>query len=299
MIEQRYFSHSEADRHTLADMVERYIDTENPNQKRRQVLGWWVSKIGTMSLSQITKATIVEQRDELRKGITRSGTPRTPATVNRYLAYLSSLYSTAVREWQWANQNPVLGIKKLPEAKGRVRYLQKDEIAHLIAECDKTGCEQITTFVILALSTGARAGELLDMRWPDVDLSRGIAVLHNTKNGDRRPISIKGKANAMLIEHQKARRMDSDSVFPGHDGISRFNYYAPWERALLATGIEDFRFHDLRHTCASYLAMNGASIPEIAAVLGHKSWAMTQRYSHLSDAHVSDVVERMNREVLE
>ena len=213
MIERRYFAHSEGDRHTVKDMVDRYIETEHPNQKRRQVFAWWVEKIGGQPLSLVTTALITEQRDLLRKGVTRFGTPRAPATVNRYLAYLSALFSIAVREWQWVQQNPVQGIKKLQEAKGRVRYLHKDEIHALLAECEKSKCRQIYPFTLLALSAGARAGELLDLLWSDVDFDRGLATIHDTKNGERRAISVKGKALEALAAHQKVRRINCDRVF--------------------------------------------------------------------------------------
>jgi integrase len=298
MVERRHFAYAEADKHTLSALVERYIDSQKPPNKTAAYLRHAARFFGNQRLSDITTATIVEYRDHLAKKTTNRGTKRAPATVNRYIAYLSSAYTTAIKEWQWVQNNPVTAVKKLVEPKGRVRYLSASERQRLLNACEASPSENLYPLVMLALSCGARVGELLNLRWKDVDLGNGRATLHNTKNGERRAISIKGRAQELLRHKSKVRRLETDLVFPSASGLGTYDYCHPFKAALNAAEIENFRFHDLRHTCASYLAMNGASIPEIAAVLGHKSWAMTQRYSHLSDAHISDVVERMNEKVL-
>ncbi|MFW9875871.1 MAG: site-specific integrase, partial [Candidatus Thorarchaeota archaeon] len=124
-------------------------------------------------------------------------------------------------------------------------------------------------------------------------------ILEKTKNNERRQIPLTGKALQMLQELQNKHNLFTQLLFP-----SKINYNIPvdirsaWEYALKKAKIKDFRFHDLRHSCASYLAMNGSSILEIAAVLGHKTLQMAKRYSHLSDNHLSDVVSKMNEKIL-
>ena len=119
--------------------------------------------------------------------------------------------------------------------------------------------------------------------------------MHETKNGERRLVPLAGPALALLREHAKVRPIDTALLFPGkvkrHEPM---DLRAPWLAALKAAEIDDFRFHDLRHSAASYLAMNGASLAEIAEVLGHKTLQMVRRYAHLSEAHTAGVVERMN-----
>ena len=146
------------------------------------------------------------------------------------------------------------------------------------------------------MSTGARQGELLGLRWPDVDLGRGLAFLHETKNNERRALPITGLAASILRETKRVRRVDTDLVFPSRTGKPKFPQRA-WNEALSAAQITDFRFHDLRHSAASYLAMNGATLMEIADVLGHKTLAMVKRYSHLTEQHTSQVVARMNEAI--
>ena len=140
-----------------------------------------------------------------------------------------------------------------------------DERLRLLNACRESDHPYLELIVILALSTGARKGEILNLRWPDVDLHRGIAILHDTKNGDRRSLSITGMALEKLKDFSKVRRLDTELLFPRSDGKKPQIFDKPWLVALQKADIHDFRFHDLRHTAASYLAMNGASLLEIAS----------------------------------
>jgi integrase len=147
----------------------------------------------------------------------------------------------------------------------------------------------------MALSTGMRYSEQMNLTWKDVDLHAGYAIAHHTKNQERRRIPLAGYALDLLKAHAKVRRLDSKLVFPyRHDPCKPMLLRFYFDKALSDAGIADFRWHDLRHCTASYLAMNGATLAEIAEVLGHKTLAMVKRYSHLSDGHVSSVVSSMN-----
>lgn len=137
----------------------------------------------------------------------------------------------------------------------------------------------------------------MSLTWEDVDLHQGRATLHETKNGERRVVPLSGKALELLKAHAKVRRLNTSLLFPGKNPQKPMDLRTPWESALKKAGIEDFRFHDLRHSAASYLAMNGASLAEIAEVLGHKTLQMVKRYAHLSEAHSAGVMERMNARI--
>jgi integrase len=126
-----------------------------------------------------------------------------------------------------------------------------------------------------------------------------VATLHETKNGEHRVLPLAGPAPDLLRERSRVRRIDTDLVFPGRLHPNKpVDLRTPFETALKVARTEDFHWHDLRHTAASYLAMNGASLAEIAEVLGHKTLAMVKRYAHLSAAHTAGVVERMNARFL-
>lgn len=302
--EGRHFKTNEARKHTLGDAIERYLLSvmpKKPKSKRSQTaqISWWREHLGAYSLADITPALIAQYRDKLAEGSVVNGknVPRSAATINRYLAILSHVYTVAMNEWQWVQDNPLRKITKMKEPRGRVRFLSDDERTRLLDECRKSASPFLYLIVVLALSTGARKMELLSLKWNDVDLERGLIVLHETKNGHRRSLVLTGHALVLMKNHSKIRRLDSDLVFPGIKGEKPFDITSAWEWALKRADIKDFRFHDTRHSASSYLAMNGASLAEIAEVLGHKTLQMVKRYSHLSEAHTSKVVARMNEKI--
>ena len=189
-------------------------------------------------------------------------------------------------------------MRRPPEPRGRVRYLSDDERTRLLAECRSSKEKLLYPIVILALSTGMRRGEILGLTWDAVDLERGRIVLEYTKNQDRRGVPLVGPALEELKRLHQDRRKDSALVFPGKDSTRSVDTRA-FENAVKRSGIVNFRFHDLRHTAASYLAMSGATIAEIAEVLGHRTFQMVKRYAHLSEGHTASVVERMNKKMLQ
>ena len=153
------------------------------------------------------------------------------------------------------------------------------------------------TIVLLAITTGMRRGEIIGLRWHDIDFKYQRITLRITKNNETRSVPLAGPALTSLKERAKVRPIDSTSfVFPsrGKKGLTKsFNMDYAWILVRTEADLVDFRFHDLRHTTASFLAMSGATLREIADILGHKTLAMVQRYSHLTDDHRSATVERM------
>jgi len=305
--EGRHFKTSEAKRHTLAELIDRYIRDVMPSKPKSaadqtQQLEWWRDQMGSYALSDITPSLIAEYRDKLAGGVTVRGTPRSPATVNRYLAALSHAFTIAVTEWEWLDDTPMRKVRKPTESRGRVRFLSDEERARLLKTCKESGNPYLYTVVVIALSTGMRKEEIMGLSWDDVDLNKGRAILHETKNGERRAVALAGHALELLKELGKVRRIDSKLIFPSK-GIAPqkpqkpMDLRTPWETAVKKAEIPDFKFHDLRHSAASYLAMNGASLAEIAEVLGHKTLQMVKRYAHLSEGHTARVVESMNSKI--
>jgi integrase len=213
--------------------------------------------------------------------------------VNHYLATLSHALTVATREWGWLEASPMPAVQRLREPRGRVRVLSDEERPRLLAACQGSRNRCLYLVVLLAVSTGGRKMEILALRWPDVDLTRGVLTFHQTKNREPRSVPLTGQALTLMQHHARIRRIDTDLVFPRRDGHTPVDIRSAWKRALWDAGIADFRFHDLRHSAASYLAMEGASLVELAEVLGHKTLAMVKRYAHLTEAHTRRVVERM------
>ena len=301
--EGRHFKTTEAKRHTLGDMVDRYIKDVLPTKpkeadRQQNQLEWWKDAIGAHALADITPALIVEGRDRLLTEMGQRGKVRSPATVVRYMAALSHAFTIAVNEWQWLEDSPMRKVKKPKEPRGRVRFLDDIERERLLTACRDSKSEWLYMCVILALSTGMRQGELMGLKWPDVNLKDRYIILHETKNGERRRVPLTGHALELLQAHAKVRRLDTPLLFPGKAHPDKpIELKKPFQTALRQAEITDFKWHDLRHCTASYLAMNGASLAEIAEVLGHKTLQMVKRYAHLSDGHVSSVVESMNNKI--
>lgn len=317
--EGRHFKTTEAKRHTLAELIARYKREVLPSKAASTQLAqsihldWWDAKLGSYLLADITPALLSQHKSILatepmpspvRRGRPAQERPPTsstrgPATVKRYLAALSHTFTIAVKEWGWLEHNPMERVSKPKEPGGRVRYLSLDELPRFLTACRASNWPELYPAALLALSTGARRMEIMTLRWRQVELHRQLIVLERTKNGDRRSLPLAGPALAEMQRLAKVRRIDSDLVFPNPRAPQQpIDLSNAFEAALKEAGISDFRWHDLRHTAASYLAMNGASPAEIAEVLGHKTLQMVMRYAHLSTGHVASVVARMNEAVL-
>lgn len=301
----RHLPSSEAARRTVADMIERYTTQSLPRRARNKdgrktstLLTWWSSRIGKVAIANVTPALVAQCRDELLVQTTRLGGLRSPATVNRYLAALSACFREAIREWHWLEQSPMPAVSRGAEHPGVVRFLSDDERGALLRATAAHSARWLHPLVMMALATGARRGELLGLKWADVDLQRGIATFHVTKNRERRAVPIAGGALRELVAWSKVRRIDDGRVFPGPTLERALDIEHAWREALATAGVKAFRFHDLRHSAASYLAMSGATAPEIAAVLGHKTLQMVKRYAHLGEQHTAAVVQRMTDKFL-
>ena len=316
MIEGRHFRSAEARRRTLAEAIDRYLEREVPKLRdgrmHTSTLPWWREKLGRFKLCDITPALIAQYRDKLaaepyrraRPGAKRSSLKagerarefkRKPNTVNNYLVPLGRMFSVARREWHWITHNPMEGVAKLPASPGRVRYLSEDERQRLLAETAKD--PQLHALAVLALSTAARAGELMGLTWRDVDLTDGRVLLRKTKNTEPRVIWVHGEALRLLKEHGKDRRLDDDPVFLGAAPGSRYDYHTPFKAACAAASVRDFRFHDLRHSAATYLAREGATEHQLKVIGGWKS-NVVSRYVHLAAEDAKAVLERMNAKIL-
>ena len=316
MIEGRHFRSAEARRRTLAEAIDRYLEHEAPKLRdgrmHRSTLPWWRGKLGRLKLWEVTPALIAEYRDKLAAEPYRRARPsakrsslkageearefkRKPNTINNYLVSLGRIFSVARREWHWIAHNPMEGVAKLSAGPGRVRYLSEDERQRLLAETAKI--PQLHTLVVLALSTAARAGELMGLTWRDVDLKDGRLLLCKPKNAQPRVAWVHGEALRLLLAHSKIRRLDDDRVLLGAMPGARYDYHTPFKAACAAAGVTDFRFHDLRHSAATYLAREGATEQQLKAIGGWKS-NVVSRYVHLAAEDAKGVLERMNEKIL-
>jgi len=290
---ERTLPFPEAARQTLQALVERYareiLPRTSAGTARYQArhLAWWHTQLGHLRLVELTPARVVACREQLAR-------TRSPGTVNGYLTTLGHAVHVAVREWQWMEDSPMARVQKLRLPTPRTRYLADDERQRLLTACQQSSNRWLYPVVVLALATGARKMELLRLTWGAVEIRRERVLFRDTKNQAPRVVPLAPVALDVLSTLAKVRRLDTPLLFPRTDGRQPIDLRYAWAQALQQAGIpEGFRFHDLRHSAASYLAMNGASLVEIAEILGHKTLAMVKRYAHLSESHTRTVLTRM------
>ena len=221
----------------------------------------------------------------------------TASTVNRELALISNMFRKAV-EWGYIKEAPVAHMKKIKTGVRHFRYLTCEEIDKLLDACRQSPNPQLYVFVVTALNTGMRLGELTALEWKDVDFKRGTLRVdnkedHHTKNYEPRTIPMNDQLIEVLSKHP--RRLDSPYVFARKGGEKFRKMRTSFENAVKRAGIPHVRFHDLRHTFASHLVMGGVDIRTVQELLGHKDIRVTMRYAHLAPDHMRNAVKVLDR----
>lgn len=330
----RYLPRVIAERHTVAELFDRYRKEVLPLKSEKFVtdqtvhLAWWEQRLGRYNLAELNAGLISQARSALsaevigqkrtarvvadadgheRKVVTLEDRVRAPATVVRYMAALSHALNTATHDWGWLERSPMAAVKKPKVDNARQAFLSDDEIQAVLTAARASENRFLHTIVLIALSTGMRQSEIMNLRWRDVLIEDGadlgLLVMEKTKNGEARTAPLAEDAlTAVLALRTKvieanADRLPADQLLFPSDTVRNkpVEIRKAWETCRERAGLNDFRFHDLRHTAGSLLAMSGASTREIAEVLGHKTMAMAKRYSHLTQKHLGGVVAAMNQ----
>jgi integrase len=295
---------------TVSALADAYLTAyAGRDLSRERYLHEWVELIGPRRLSELDADLVADALQQLAErpaqrfvGHAADGRPRykiigrrSPATVNRIRAALGSLLSWArkTRRVPRGFVNPVRETTALREDNARTRFLSPAERAALLKLARVSNWPRLYLFVLLGLTTGARRGEMLGLRYCDLDLEQGVAYVHRTKNGQPRTLVLLPSVQAELARLGRPPSPEA-FVFPSRYRADRpMNPEAPFSRALREAGITNFRIHDLRHSAASYLAQSGASLLEIAEVLGHRTLDVTRRYSHLTVDNRRQLVTRV------
>lgn len=237
---------------------------------------WWSQSYGSRRVMEFDVLTLREARDSIRE-------ERGPATTNRYLSSMRNA-------WNWGRASGLIPTDyhwpqrlMLTEPEGRVRFLNDEELA-AVKVASRDFSVQMFAAVMVSIATGVRQSELLRLDWPDVDYARHTIRVSLSKNKAKRAVHLPESAcDALRVLQREKVRSISGAVFTTADGerLKKSTLESRWKIVRDAAALVDFHWHDLRHTCASIMAQNGATLLEIGAQLGHKSPAMTQRYAHL------------------
>ncbi len=244
---------------------------------------------GDKYLHEITPFLVRKYHATRREQDTYRKTKPSVAYINRELACLKCMFSLAI-EWEHAKDNPVKKVKFEKENNSRTRFLEKEELKALLDNCHPV----LRAIVLVAVNTGMRREEIRTLKWRDVDFQRGFVTLLRTKNGEIRNVPINRTAKETLMSIPK--HPGSPYIFCNSKG-NLYNFRASFMKALENAGISNFKFHDLRHTAASYLAMAGVDLNTIRDILGHKSLSMVLRYAHLSKSHQANAVSILDKQM--
>jgi integrase len=306
--------------HQLADEYQKWCERQRSFRSKKGFIAQLVEAFGNVQLRHLTTKLLEQfQTERTQKG-------NKPATVNRLMATIKHCIHKGY-QWEMLSEETlkrVRQVKLLEENNRRLRYLSQPECEALIDNCQG----HTKAIVTMALNTGMRKGEILSLKWENVDLRHGFILLEKTKNGDRREIPINPTLRGVLQGLQ--RRLDIPYVF--YDSVTGKHFkdikrsfstalknaevekctkcdyqkakskaqkeveHCPLCNSEIAVhkGIADFHFHDLRHTMASHLVMAGVDITTVSRLLGHKNLTMTLRYAHLAPAHMAKAVDLLD-----
>ena len=283
--------------------IQEHLDESDPEDRRRaNYLAVWCEHIGDKKLCDIKPSTICSARRKIQHAKHNRGEKRSNATVNRYKATLSKAFRYAVEELSWLDENPAKQVTNLPESPPPIRFLdKKTELPKLMEACAKSENQRLLPLFMLAICLGLRAFALLWLHRDEVNLERMTIRIPVKRSKNERAFTL--GISDVLYPYVKFLmdncHPESGLLFPDpKNPFKRMCYRIDWASALTLAGIINYRFHDNRHTCGSYLAMAGHTLTEIAELLNHKTLEMAKRYSHLADEYREKLSGRMNKEFI-
>ena len=276
--ENRHMDVKKVSKTTFYELCDQYWELWGKHRRMHGVSNMieiWKKGFGNVPVKELTQHKIEKF---LNDRMEENGL--SPATRNRHLTMLSAMFNKG-KKWGLTTDNPCDGIGRLRENGARTRFLDQKEIHNLLEFASDT----LKPILITALYTGMRRGEILNLKWPDVDFKNRIITVQESKSGKKRMLQMTNT----LCETLKVlpTRFQKGYVFPSpvKEGQPLYDFKRQFRNAVKKAGVDDFRFHDLRHTFASHLVMSGVDLMTVKEQLGHTTLTMTMRYSHLAPDH--------------
>ncbi|HJP19527.1 MAG TPA: site-specific integrase [Nitrospinota bacterium] len=283
IIEGKYYPKSTGENRLFCEMMEKFVKehrqyrgkiiSQNTKESYAHSLKHLLPVFAEIPLKKITSERIERYMND------RETEGASPGSINREFSLLSVAFNNAIK-WKWRKFNPCKDIEKLPEDNQRIKYLSATEVTKLYAKLP----EYLKPIVTVARFTGLRISNILELTWEKVDLFRKVIIIGKTKNGEPLGIPMNHTVSKTLNSLAKLLKNNTGLVFQNEANRkrSRHNVSSAFTRACRRAGIEDFRFHDLRHDFGSNLVQRGISIYSVKELMGHKDVRTTQRYAHLS-----------------
>lgn len=279
------------DSHRVKDLIVRYRDEITIKKRSADTETYLINAflrqpIANLTLAQITSAHFTTYRDKRLREVK-------PGTVNRELSIIKHVFDIAMQEWDIpSRENPLAKLKKMKVSNARNRRISDDEFKALQEAAIKSRNAQIMPLVSFAVATGMRRGEIMRLRWDEIDFATRTLHIPITKNGHPRSIPLSSEAITVLHKIQDREKeereegRDAEYVFPFSDNAAKL----AWQRLVNRAKIKDLHFHDLRHEAISRFFERGLSVPEVALISGHRDFRMLFRYTHLK---AEDVAQKL------
>ncbi len=276
-----------------------YAENNKVSWKKEEMLfRLWIEPImGNKKMGRITQTDI----EKLKK--TMKDTNKAPKTINYAIDVIRMAFNMAIK-WGYADKNPAVGVKRPEKDNRRVRFLTREEFEKLLDELKKHST-QVYEMAYLSLYTGMRFGEIASLTWQDIDFQNDIINIKDPKNNTGRVAYITENLKELLLEKHKREKPENlnELLFKDNSGNKLIRISKTYDRSVNKLGFNDgitdprdkVVFHTLRHTFASWLAINGTPIYTIKELMGHKSLAMTERYSHLIPDIKREAVEGLSK----
>lgn len=268
---------------TWMDAVLRWVD-ESAHKRSLETdkyhLAWLDPFLRSKKLSDIDRDLIefIAKKKEAEKV--------SLTTVNRILELIRAILNRAHKEWGWLDKTPIIRMRKIENK--RIRWLTKQEVSRLLKELPP----HLKDMASFTLATGLRESNVTQLKWSEIHLDKKHALIHADESKSKRPIPVPLNKQAIsIIKAQIGKNATYVFTYNGNP-ITRCNNHA-WQKALKRAGIDDFRWHDLRHTWASWHVQNGTPLHELQQLGGWSNYEMVLRYAHLSSAHLRAAAERV------
>lgn len=262
------------------------------SDKYTVMFNWWKNQIGHIKVKELSSPVLSACKQTLMSEKVQRGKSkkivRGNNTINKYLMCLSAILSWAVKELEIIEVNPMSKISMMKKPNGRTRRLQPDEMQKFALEC-KNHSDAAFLFFLLLLYTGGRYSEVLHLSIETIDFKNSRVSYINTKNKTHRSVGIDSNLLNMIINYIEKKKIKSGYIFYNNKSNNFIYMRGVFQNIIKKIGLDDFHIHDLRHTFASTVAEEGASLLDIAMLLGHKSLTMARRYSHLTQQHTDNI----------
>lgn len=279
IVEGKYYEKSIGSNKTFKQLMEKFMKEYAPKKSVNMQKSYSASLKHLIPFFGNSIVTSVSRKEISKYKVLRKNEGAKPASINKELAMFSKAFNLAIDEWEWLKDKPFPKILKEEENNERDRWLTREEEVKLLESCP----EWLSEIVIFALNTGLRKDELLSLEWSRVNLLHKTILIQKTKNGKPKTVPL-NKTALSVIEKKLREKVKSikDYVFMGNDGnkIKVYTFDYAFKSAVNKAEIEDFTFHDTRHTFCTRLTQRGVDLYKISKLAGHKNIKTTQRYSH-------------------